>query len=314
MASATPTKCPAPAKRATVFGGTGFLGRAVVARLAAAGAQVRIAARHPEVGTTPAGVERVAADVRDAGSVVRAVAAADWVVNAVGLYRERRGESFRDIHVAGARAVAEAAVKSGVEALVHVSGIGADPASPSGYVRARAAGEVAVRQVFPGATVLRPSVLFGPGDSFINSLTRIARTLPVFPLFGDGATLLQPVYVADAAAAVERALERPAARGKIYELGGKHSYSYRALIELVMKETGIRRPFLPVPFALWEIQARVLSPLPSPPVTRDMIALMRKDNVPDPALPGFADLGLAPAAVEDVLPGILDPALRPGKS
>lgn len=307
MASATPAKPAAPTKRATVFGGTGFLGRAVVGHLAAAGAEVRSAARRPEAGAGPAGVERVAADVRDAGSVVRAVTAADWVVNAVGLYRERGGETFHEVHVAGARRVAEAAAESGAKALVHVSGIGADPASPSAYVRARAAGETAVRDAFPGATILRPSVLFGPGDSFVNSLARIARALPVFPLFGDGSTRLQPVYVADAAAAVERALERLAARGRSYELGGRHSYSYRALVELIMSECGIRRPFLPVPFALWEIQARVLSPLPSPPVTRDMIALMRKDNLPNPALPGFADLGLAPAAVEDVLPGCLGP-------
>jgi uncharacterized protein YbjT (DUF2867 family) len=305
MASTTSAKRAATGRRATVFGGTGFLGQAVVARLAAAGAQVRIAARRPEVGAGPAGVERVAADLRNAESVARAVAAADWVVNAVGLYRERRGESFQDVHVAGARRVAEAAAESGAEALVHVSGIGADPASPSGYVRARAAGETAVRAAFARATILRPSVLFGPGDSFVNSLARIARALPIVPLFGDGGTRLQPVYVADAAAAVERALERPAARGRTYELGGKHSYSYRALIELIMEEIGIRRPFLPVPFALWEVLARAFSPLPSPPVTRDMIALMRKDNLPDPALPGFADLGLAPAAVEDILPGIL---------
>ena len=308
MASATPAKGAAPGKRATVFGGTGFLGRAVVARLAAAGAQVRIAARRPAAGEAPAGVERMVADVRDAATVAQAVAAADWVVNAVGHYRERPGASFQDVHVAGARAVAEAAAKGGAEALVHVSGIGAEPDSPSPYVRARAAGEAAVREAFPEATILRPSALFGPGDSLLDSLARIARVLPAFPLFGDGRTRLQPVYVADVAAAVERALESPAARGLIYELGGKQSYSYRALIELVMKETGARRPLLPVPFALWEVLARALGPLPSAPVTRDMIALVRKDNLPDPTLPGFADLGLAPTAVEEILPSIVGPA------
>jgi uncharacterized protein YbjT (DUF2867 family) len=295
-------------KRVTVFGGTGFLGRSVVAHLAAAGAEVRIAVRHPEAGIAPAGVAgaaRVAADVRDAGSVARAVADADWVVNAVALYRESRGETFQAVHVEGARTVAAAAARGAAEALVHISGIGADLASESSYVRARAAGEIAVLEAFSQATILRPSVLFGPGDSFFASLAPIARLLPVFPLFGDGRTRLQPVYVADVAAAVLRALSRPEARGRIYELGGRHSYSYRELIALVMRQIGIRRPLVPLPFAVWEAQALLLSPLPSPPLTRDQIALMRKDNVADPALPGFAELGLAPAAVEEILPGYL---------
>jgi uncharacterized protein YbjT (DUF2867 family) len=301
-------------KLAVVFGGTGFLGRAIVARLAAEGARVRVAARRPEAAAgaaAPAGaakIERVAADLRDAAAVARAAEGADWLVNAVGLYRERGDETFRAIHVDGARNLAAAAARGGAEALVQISGIGADPASRSPYVRARAAGEAAVREAFPAATILRPSVLFGPGDDFFTSLAGILRRAPVFPLFGDGATRLQPVYVADAADAVHRALSRPDARGRIYELGGRQSYSYRRLIELVMAQIGVRRPLLPLPFALWELQARLLAPLPNPPVTRDMIALMRRDNVPDPARPGFAALGLEPAAVEDILPGYLGPA------
>ncbi len=295
-------------KRATVFGGTGFLGRAVVAHLDAAGADVRIAARHPEAGEPPAGAAAVVADVRDAESVARAVADAEWVVNAVALYQESRGATFQAIHVEGARTVAAAAARGGAETLVHISGIGVDLASASRYVRARAAGEIAVLEAFPQATILRPSVLFGPGDSFFASLAPIARLLPVFPLFGKGRTRLQPVYVADVAAAVHRALSRPDARGRIYELGGPHSYSYRELIALLMRQIGIRRPLVPLPFAVWEAQALLLSLLPSPPLTRDQIALMRKDNVADPALPGFAELGLAPAAVEEVLPGYLGSA------
>ena len=295
-------------KRATVFGGTGFLGRAVVAHLDAAGADVRIAARHPEAGGPPAGAAAVAADVRDAESVARAVADAEWVVNAVALYQESRGATFQAIHVEGARTVAAGGRRSGAETLVHISGIGADLASESSYVRARAAGEIAVLEAFPQATILRPSVLFGPGDSFFASLAPIARLLPVFPLFGKGRTRLQPVYVADVAAAVHRALSQPDARGRIYELGGPHSYSYRELIALVMRQIGVRRPLVPLPFALWEAQALLLSLLPSPPLTRDQIALMRKDNVADPDLPGFADLGLVPVAVEEILPGYLGPA------
>ncbi len=294
-------------QRATVFGGTGFLGRAVVARLNAEGARVRMAVRHPDAAVAPAGVEAVAADLRDAATVARAVADADWVVNAVGLYQESRSETFQAIHVEGARTVAEAANRGAAEALVHISGIGADLASESSYVRARAAGEIAVREAFPEATILRPSVLFGPEDSFFNSLARIARLLPAFPLFGDGRTQLQPVYVEDVAAAVARSLSLAEARGRIYELGGKHSYSYRALIELLLRHIGIRRPLLPLPFAVWEAQASLLGLLPRPPITHDQIALMRKDNVADPELPGFAELGLQPAAVEEILPGYLGP-------
>lgn len=289
-----------------VFGGSGFLGRAVVRRLRAEDVPVRIAVRHPQVvATDDPGVEAVAADVRDAASVAAAVSGVRRVVNAVGLYRERRDETFAAVHVAGAGRVAEAAARAGAEALVHISGIGADPASPSVYVRARAEGEVAVRAAFPEVTILRPSVLFGPGDSFFNSLARSARLLPVFPLFADGAMRLQPVFVDDLAAAVAKVLALPEARGRIYELGGGRAYSYRALIELLLRQTGLRRPLLPLPFAVWEAAARLSAWLPSPPVTLDQIALVKRDNLPDPDLPGFADLGIAPAAVEDVLPRCL---------
>ncbi len=294
-------------KRVTVFGGTGFLGRAVVARLIAEGARVRVAARHPDNSAQPAGVEAVAADLRDADSVARAVADADWVVNAVGLYQESRGETFQAIHVEGASTVAAAANRGTAQALVHISGIGADLASESSYVRARATGEIAVREAFPEATILRPSVLFGPEDSFFNSLARIARLLPVFPLFGDGRTRLQPVYVEDVAAAVARSLSLPEAHGRVYELGGSESYSYRALIELLLRQIGIGRPLLPLPFAVWQAQASLLGLLPRPPITHDQIALMRKDNVADPELPGFAELGLEPAAVEEILASYIGP-------
>ena len=159
----------------------------------------------------------------------------------------------------------------------------------------------------PDATILRPSVLFGAGDSFTNSLAQIASLTPAFPLFSDGRTRLQPVHVEDVAAAVARASARTDARGRTYELGGKQSYSYRALIELLMRQIGVRRPLLPLPFVLWQALAGLLGPLPNPPITRDQIALMRHDNVADPALPGFAELGLRPAALEEILPTYLGP-------
>jgi len=290
-----------------VFGGTGFLGRRVVRALTQAGLPVRIVARN--LHSLPGGTagtqvtaERIQADVRDRESVARAVAGARGVVNAVGCYVERGGETFHSVHVDGAGAVAREAAQAGVARLVHISGIGVDAASKSAYVRARASGEEAVRAGFAEATILRPSVLFGPGDSFVNTLLRLARMLPAVPLFGDGATRLQPVFADDVAAAAVRALDDPAAPGTVYELGGPTRYSYRELLELVLAQGHFRRPLLPVPFPLWEVHARLASILPHPPLTRDQVVLMQRDNLAAPDLPGLAELGVAATALEEVLP------------
>ena len=295
-----------------VFGGTGFLGRRIVDRLAGDGVAVRIVARNlhslPGGNVSPdLAVERIQADVRDRDSVARAVAGARGVVNAVGCYIERGGETFDAVHVEGARTVATEASKAGVKRLVHVSGIGVDAASGSPYVRARARGEEVVREAFGQATILRPSVMFGPEDKFLNTLLRLIQMLPAVPLFGDGATLLQPVFVDDVAAAVSRALDDRAAPGTVYELGGPAPWRYRDLLHLCMTHAGPRRPLLPVPFPLWELQARLAAVLPNPPLTRDQVVLMQRDNVASPDLPGLADLGVTATAIEEVLP--LYPAL-----
>ena len=291
----------------TVFGGTGFLGRRIVERLIGDGAPVRIVARNLHRlsgGTAPpdATVECIQADVRDPDSVARALAGARGVVNAVGLYVARGGETFEAVHVTGAGNVAEQAAEAGVERLVHISGIGVDSASESPYIRARADGEAAVREAFANATILRPSVVFAPDDNFINLFLRMARVLPILPLFGAGGTMLQPVFAGDVAAAAVRALDDPAAAGKTYELGGPTPYSYRNLLHLVTTLAGHRRPLLPVPFALWEIQARLAGILPNPPLTVDQVALMRHDNLASPDLPGLADLGVTPTSLEATLP------------
>lgn len=291
----------------TVFGGTGFLGRRIVECLAGAGVPVRIAARNPESTAAiapPAGarIERIATDVRDRDAVARALAGATGAVNTVGLYVERGGATFKSVHVSGAGTIAEQAAAAGLTRLVHVSGIGVEPDSDSAYVRSRAEGEKAVTAAFPGATMLQPSVLFAPDDIFINVLLRLSRILPIIPLFGDGGTLLQPVFAGDVAAAAARALEDPAAPGMVYELGGPRPYHYRELVELVMAHAGRRRKLIRVPFALWEIQARLAALLPNPPLTRDQIALMREDNLPSLNRPGLADLGIDPTPLEEVLP------------
>lgn len=292
----------------TVFGATGFLGRSVTARLLDAGMSVRIAARHPERLRFHAPDTRVAlvqTDVRDPASVATAVEGAQAVVNAVGLYLESGAETFDAIHVQGARTVAETAARFGVKKLVHVSGIGASAASASKYVRARANGERVVRERFAGAVILRPSVLFGPGDAFLNTIDTITRAAPVFPLFGWGETRMQPVYVGDVADAVFRCIDGDAACGRICELGGPRIYTYRQVVELVLRFRRRKRPLLPVPFAVWWAQAKLLSLLPSPPLTEDQVALMRDDNVVGEGVVTLEDLGAAGHELETMLPQCL---------
>ena len=297
-------------RHVTVFGGSGFLGRRIVARLAAGGDGVRVAVRRPERAAfvTRLGgagqITAVHADVWDQTTIAPALAGTDAVVNTVGHYVERGGASFEAIHGQGARHVAEAAADAGVARLVHISGIGADPASDSPYVRARAVGERLVREAFPAATILRPSVMFGPSD-FLERLAGIARMMPAMPLFGSGDVKLQPVYVDDVAAAVARALAMPEAAGQLYELGGPRIYPYKALVQLVLDQTGRKRLLLPVPYVLWNVLAALMAPLPNRPISRDQVKLMQRDNVVSPGALTFADLGITPAALDAIAPTYL---------
>jgi len=292
----------------TMFGGSGFLGRRVVARLVQQGEDVRIAVRHPERAGglaqlgRPGQVTGIAADVWDEASIVGAVAGSAVVINCVGHYVEKSGASFDAIHGLGAEHVARQANKTGVRRLVHISGIGADAKSSSPYVRARAKGERLVAEAFPGATILRPSVLFGPDDNFFNMLARMARFSPALPLFGTGGTRLQPVFVDDVAEACARVLTDETTVGRVYELGGPDIYTYRDLLRLVLDRTGRWRPLIPVPFVVWETLAAVAAILPTPPVTRDQITLMRQDNVVAGEALAFADLGIEPTPAADILP------------
>jgi uncharacterized protein YbjT (DUF2867 family) len=298
-------------ERVTVFGGSGFLGRRIVQRLAADNAEVRVAVRHPERAAALSGagkagqVTAVHADVWDETTVAPAVEGADAVVNTVGHYVERGKASFEAIHGQGARHVAAAAAAAGVARLVHISGIGADPASDSPYVRARGIGERLVREAFPAATILRPSVMFGPDDAFLNTLAALARVMPALPLFGSGEVRLQPVYVDDVAAAVAKSLSMPGAEGRLYELGGPRAYPYKALVRFVLNQTRRARLLVPVPYAVWNALAAVTAPLPRRPISRDQVKLMEQDNVVSPGALTFADLGITPTALEAIAPTYL---------
>lgn len=299
----------AEARTVTVFGGTGFLGRRVVRRLLDHGFATRVATRHPDRVRTVFGeractLEAVRADVNDEASTAAAVAGACAAVNAVSLYVEHGGQTFQAVHVEAAARVAGCAARAGVARLAHLSGIGADPASRSPYIRSRGAGEAAVRAAFAGATLVRPAVMFGPQDAFLVPLGRMLRRAPAFPLFGRGRTRLQPAYVEDVAEALVRALQAPGPPD-ICELGGPEILTYAALVRMLAEHVGSRAALVPVPFALWDAAAFAAEWLPHPPVTRNQIDLMRGDNVADPRLSGFGTLGIAPRPIGRLLPIIL---------
>ncbi|WP_017942535.1 MULTISPECIES: complex I NDUFA9 subunit family protein [unclassified Thioalkalivibrio] len=291
----------------TVFGGTGFLGSRIVHELINAGHAVRIASRRAAV---PSGLEQQArvehcrADIRDDADVARAVEGAHGVVNAVSLYVEQSDLRFTTIHVEGARRLARAAHQAGLERVVQISGIGADRRSPSPYIRARAEGEDIAQREFPNAVIVRPSVLFGPGDAFLRNLAGLA-SLPVIPLFGRGTTRLQPVHVSDIARAIAQLSGNVPPAHPIYELGGPDILTYREILALVLDHRGRRRPLLPVPFAVWHALAGLAAVLPNPPLTRDQLYLMQQDNVAGTTTGSFADLGITPRSLETVLPDCL---------
>ncbi len=295
----------------SVFGGTGFLGRRVVQRLTAEGTTVRVAVRHADRARSAlraVGLDRVmvfGADVRDQAAVATAVAGADAVVDAVSAYVETAGVTFEAVHERGAETLAREAAAAGVARFVLVSGIGADPESASPYIRARGRGERAVERSFPGATIVRPSAMFGPGDALFGTLAHLARLLPVLPLIGDGHTRLQPVYVEDVAEAVARILADPGTAGRTYELAGPTVYTLRELFSIALRIMGRRRLIVPVPFVVAQVQARLFELLPNPPLTTGQVDLLKADNVASGTLPGLRELNVLPKAVEDIVPTYL---------
>ncbi|MFO0156932.1 MAG: complex I NDUFA9 subunit family protein [Alphaproteobacteria bacterium] len=294
----------------TVFGGGGFIGRHIVQRLAAAGHSIRIAGRDTERAArlcTMGGVGQitpVAASITDEASSARAVAGADIVINLVGILFESRAGDFQRIQAEGAGRVARLAAAAGAKQFLHLSAIGADAASPSLYAQTKAAGEAAVLAAFPSAIILRPSVVFGPDDQFFNRFAGLAALLPFMPVVA-GETRFQPVYVGDVADAAMAALADPAASGKVFELGGPRVMSMRQVLRYILDVTGRRRPMIALPEGFVRLQARLGELLPTPPLTRDQLILLGKDNVVSPNALGFQALGIEPKAVEAIVPSYL---------
>jgi NADH dehydrogenase len=286
----------------------------VVRALARKGLRVRAAARQPgrgyrlrmlgDVGQ----IEVVQANIRDPASVARALEGAEACINLVGVLYEAGPQKFASVHAEGAGRVAQAARDAGVARMIQVSAIGADAGSPSQYGRTKAAGEAAVRAAFPTATVIRPSIVFGPEDDFFNRFAQMASISPALPLIGGGHTRFQPVYVGDLAEAIAQAAASDAHAGKTFELGGPAVYSFRELLEFILLETGRKRFLANLPFPLAEMLGAlgdVLAPVLAPPITSDQVNSLKVDNVPSGALPGLEAFGVTPRSIEAIVPTYL---------
>ncbi|TCU16363.1 complex I NDUFA9 subunit family protein [Rhizobium sullae] len=291
----------------TVFGGTGFLGRRIVTRLLDKAVDVRSISRHPHKynlenvsGRGPS--QEIEADILDSSSIAAAVAGSRAVVNAVSLYVERGEHTFERVHVEAAADLATASRDAGVAMFVQISGIGSDPKSRSNYIRARGRGEEVVKAAFPGAVIVRPSVMAGPDDAFITTIARLVRILPIYPLFGEGGTRLQPVYVEDVAEAVSRlASGQYSTDTSILECAGPRIYSYRELVQEIAAQLNARSRLVPVPFAVWSIVATAAEFLPAVSLTRNQVDLMRRDNVAANDLPGLEELGIQSRGIEELV-------------
>ncbi len=303
--------------RVTVIGGSGFIGRNVVRELAKRGAVVSVGVRDLEAAKflKPMGavgqVTPVKVDLAKPNTVSDAIRGADMVVNLVGILFPSGTNTFQMVQAEGPGLVARAAAEAGVKRLVHVSAIGADEGSRAVYAKTKAAGEKAVRAAFPGAVILRPSVVFGPDDDFFNRFGAMAETLPFLPLVGGGLTKFQPVYVEDVAQAVMKGLTDTATTGGTYELGGPTVYTFKELMRLLLTHIKRKKALIELPYWAATLQATFLQFLPKPPLTPDQVELLKSDNVVSSDAKTLADLGIEPTPAEVILPTYLD-RFRPG--
>lgn len=301
---------------ATVFGGSGFIGRYVVQRLAARGHTVRVVGRHTErvknlVTTGSVGqVVPLYGSFANPATLVRAIEGADLVVNLVGILAEQKSGDFQRIQADGPAVIARGAAQAGVHRLVQISAIGADPGSPSLYARTKAAGERAAREAMPGAVVLRPSLVFGEEDKFFNRFGSMAMYSPIMPVIS-GDSRFQPVYVGDVADAILAGLERDDAVGRTYELGGPRIYTFRELLAWILHETRRHRALVTIPPGLARLQAKIAELIPGKPFTQDQLTMLEQDNVVGTGSLGLSDLGIVPTPVELIVPAYLD-RYRPG--
>ena len=301
-------------KLITIFGGSGFVGRHVVRSLAKRGYRIRVACRRPDLAghVVPLGVPGqivpVQANLRYPASVAAACDGAFAVINLVGVLFNAGAQSFDGLHVFGAEAVAKAARAAQATLLIHMSSLGADLASPSAYARTKAEGEARAKAAFNGAIILRPSVIFGPEDDFLNKFAAMARFSPALPLVG-GETRFQPVFVGDVAEAIAGLIEKSVADGKTYELGGPEQKTFREILNYILAVTYRKRLLLPLPFPVASMLGALVGWLPKPPLTMDQVESLKTDNVVSPLAETeqrtFAALGVVPKSLDSVVPSYL---------
>jgi NADH dehydrogenase len=299
----------------TLIGGSGFLGRHIVRSLAKRGYRMRVACRRPDLAGhvqplgVPGQIMPVQANVRYPDSLAAVSEGAQAVINLTGVLYSAGAQSFDAIHVFGAEASARAAKAARAGMFIQMSALGADAGSPSAYAKSKAEGEERARAAFSGAIVLRPSIVFGPEDSFFNRFAAMARFSPALPLIGGGTTRFQPVFVGDVARAVTRLIDAGIAQGRTYELGGPEVMSFRELIEFTLRTVGRKRLLVPLPWPVARMQAMILELLPKPLLTTDQVALLRSDNVVSAEAAAerrtLEGLGITPRGTEAIVPSYL---------
>ena len=299
----------------TVFGGSGFVGTQAVRALARRGWRVRVAVRKPHLAQDlrilgdVGQIQPVRCDITRPADVAAALKGADAAVNLVGLLYEAPGRGFDAAHIQGTRNIAEACEAAGVARFVHVSAIGADVNSEADYGRSKGEAEAAARAVKPDTVILRPSIVFGTGDGFLNRFAAMAGTAPALPLIGGGRTKFQPVWVGDVAEAIARSVSRLDAAGRTFELGGPEVWSFKDILKYILRETGKMRLLAPLPVFVAATMGRVMqlsSLVGIPPVlTRDQVLMLKVDNVVAPGAEGLAALGIEPTGLEAIAPSYL---------
>ncbi len=302
-------------KLITIIGGSGFVGRHIVRALAKRGYRIRVACRRPDLAGhlqplgTPGQIMPVQANVRYPASLAAACAGAHAVINLTGVLYSAGAQSFDAIHVFGAEASASAARAAKARLFIQMSALGANEAGRAAYARSKAEGEKRARAAFPGAIVLRPSIVFGPEDGFFNRFAALSRFTPALPLIGGGGTKFAPVYVGDVAEAVARLVDRGEADGRTYELGGPEELTFRQLLQFILDTIGRNRMLVPVPWPIARLQGLILGLLPKPLLTVDQVDLLRTDNVVSAEARQekrtLEGLGIAPRGIEGIVPAYL---------
>lgn len=296
----------------TIFGGAGFVGRSLVQRLAKEGAFLRVVVTNPDQANflktmgDPGQIKLFVIDFKDQRQVDAVCKDAWGVVNLIGILYEKGRKTFDYAHVTIAEMIARSCKNNNVENFIHISAIGADPASDSDYLSTKGLGEQHVRQAFPNVTVLRPSIIFGANDQFINFYAQLVVLSPFIPFFGNANTKLQPVYVGDVADAIVKVLMSSKAHGQIFELGGPEIYTFSSFADLILKSTKRQRPKISLPYIMGKIMGALLQFLPRPPLTPDQVRMLKKDNIVYGHAKTFKDLGITPTSLDSILPTYLE--------